>query len=189
MTVPRELMLRRTPDGLRLVQKPVNELKKLRMASPLRFRGGTFAAAARWLVAHNDLPPLLDVEMSFSDVTGKAPFSVYLQTAPDERTTLTFDAARNKLVLDRTHSGQTGFHRDFAARYDAPLRITNGEVTVRLLLDAASIEVLAQRGETSVTALIFPRPGPRGLTLASDGATPSVSAITIHALTSQSQGH
>jgi Beta-fructosidases (levanase/invertase) len=187
MTVPRELMLRRTPDGLRLVQKPVTELKKLRPPSPLRFGGGTFAAAARWLAAHNDLSPQLDVEMSFSDVTGKAPFSVHLQTAPSESTSLAFDPARNRLVLDRTQSGQTGFHRDFSGRYDAPLRISNGDVRIRFLLDASSIEVLAQGGETSITALIFPAAGSRGLTLASDGATPYVSGITIHALTALTQ--
>ena len=187
MTVPRELMLRRTPGGLRLVQKPVTELKKLRMPSPLRFGGGTFAAAARWLAAHNDLPPLLDVDMSFTGVIGKAPFSVYLRTAPDERTSMTFDPVRNRLTVDRTHSGQTGFHRDFSARHDAPLRIPEGVVALRFLLDASSIEVLAQGGETSVTELIFPTLGPRSLSIASDGATPSVSAITIHALRSPRQ--
>jgi sucrose-6-phosphate hydrolase SacC (GH32 family) len=187
MTVPRELMLRRTPDGLRLVQKPVTELKKLRLPSPLRFRGGTFAAAAQWLVAHNDLPQLLDVEMNFSRVTGKDPFTVNLQTAAGERTSLTFDPTHNRLVLDRARSGQTGFHRDFSTRHEAPLRITNGDVALRFLLDASSIEILAQGGETSVTELIFPTAGPRGLTLTSEGATPNVTAITIHALTAATQ--
>ncbi|HEY8837746.1 MAG TPA: glycoside hydrolase family 32 protein, partial [Dehalococcoidia bacterium] len=41
MTVPRELSLRRTPGGLRLVQKPVGELKKLRMVPPLQFGRGS----------------------------------------------------------------------------------------------------------------------------------------------------
>ncbi len=187
MTVPRELSLRRTPSGLRLVQKPVVELKRLRMAPPLQFGGGTFVAAAEWLAAHKDLPPLLDVEMSFS-VSGKAPFSVNLQTAPGERTSIVIDPARNRLVLDRAHSGQTGFHRDFSAPHDAPLRVVNGNVVLRFLVDASSIEVLAQGGETSVTELIFPAAGPRGLSIASDGATPNVRAITISALKSARRG-
>ena len=188
MTVPRELSLRRTPDGLRLVQKPVGELKKLRMAPPLQFGGGRFAAAARWLAAHNDLPPLLDVEMRFTEVTGKAPFTVQLQTAPGERTSIVIDPARNRLVLDRARSGQGGFHSDFSAPHDASLRIVNGQVVLRFLLDASSIEVLAQGGETSVTELIFPTAGPRVLSITSDGATPNVSAITINALTSARRG-
>lgn len=188
MTVPRELSLRRTPGGLRLVQKPVVELKKLRMGPPLQFGGGSFAAAARWLAAHNDLPPLLDVEMSFTEVAGKAPFTVVLQTAPGERTSIVIDPARNRFVLDRAHSGQGGFHPDFSAPHVAPLRVANAEVVLRFLLDASSIEVLAQGGETSVTELIFPTAGQRGLSITSDGATPNVSAITINALTSARRG-
>ena len=184
MTVPRELSLRRTPDGLRLVQKPVVELNKLRLPSPLRFAGGTFAAAAQWLAAHNDLPPLLDVEMRFTGVNGKAPFTVRVNTASGELTSILIDPTRNGLVLDRSHSGRIDFHRDFFAAHDAPLRVDNGEIVVRFLLDASSIEVFAQRGETSVTELIFPTSGSRSLTVASEGATPNVRAITIHALKS-----
>jgi len=98
------------------------------------------------------------------------------------------DPARNRLVLDRAHSGQGGFHPDFSAPHDASLRVANGEVILRFLLDASSIEVLAQGGETSVTALIFPTAGARALSITSDGATPNVSAITINALTSARRG-
>jgi sucrose-6-phosphate hydrolase SacC (GH32 family) len=125
--------------------------------------------------------------MNFSRVTGKAPFTVNLQTASDERTSLTFDPAHNRLVVDRAHSGQTGFNRNFSTRHEAPLRITNGDVALRLLLDASSIEILAQEGETSVTELIFPAAGSRGFTLTSEGATPDVTGITIHALAAATQ--
>lgn len=184
MTVPRELSLRRTLDGLRLVQKPVRELGQLRRASPLQFGGGTFEEAARWLAAHNDLSPLLDVEMSFAGVTGTSPFTVQLQTAPGEATSIQIDPARSRLILNRAHSGVTGFHPEFSAPHDAPLRVVNGEIVLRFLLDASSIEVLAQGGETSVTELIFPTAGPRALSITSDGATPHVNAITITALAS-----
>jgi fructan beta-fructosidase len=184
MTVPREMMLRRTPDGLRLVQKPVGELNKLRITPPLQFRGGTFAAAARWLAARRDLPPLLDVEMSFAGVTGKGSFTVHVNTGPDERTSLMIDPGKNRFVLDRSHSGMVGFHREFAATHDAPLRVENGEVIIRFLLDASSIEVFAQRGETAVTELIFPGGASRRISLASEGAAPEVRWISIHELSS-----
>ncbi|MEP7344519.1 MAG: glycoside hydrolase family 32 protein, partial [Gemmatimonadaceae bacterium] len=85
MTVPRELTLRRTPDGLRLVQKPVVELESLWVPTPRSFTGGTFAAASKWLAGQRNLPPQLDVELTFGWVTGKAPFSIQLQTGPNER--------------------------------------------------------------------------------------------------------
>ena len=124
----------------------MGELKKLRMVPPLQFGGGSFAAAARWLAAHNDLPPLLDVEMSFTEVTGKAPFTVQLQTSSGERTSIVIDPARNRLVVYRARSGQGGFHPDFSAPHDASLRVTNGDVVLRFLLYTSSIQVLTQGG-------------------------------------------
>ena len=49
MTVPRSLTLRRTSAGLRLAQKPVEELGILREEPALVFSGGSFAAAGLWL--------------------------------------------------------------------------------------------------------------------------------------------
>jgi sucrose-6-phosphate hydrolase SacC (GH32 family) len=80
-----------------------------------------------------------------------------------------------------------GFHRGFSATHDAPLRVENGEVFIRFLLDASSIEVFAQRGETAVTELIFPAGASRRISLVPEGATPEVRAITIHELRSARQ--
>ncbi|MEO7318650.1 MAG: glycoside hydrolase family 32 protein [Chthoniobacteraceae bacterium] len=184
MTVPRELALRRTPDGLRLVQKPVAEFEKLREPDPRKFPGGTSAAAAKWLAAQANLPMLLDIEISFTGMTPKTSFALRLHTAKDEHTTIALDAARSLLAVDRTHSGRTNFHREFSARHEAPLRIADGRCTVRMLVDTSSLEVFAQNGETVLTDLIFPAAGPRSLSITTDGDEPGVSGITIHALKS-----
>ena len=84
--------------------------------------------------------------------------------------------------MDRSHSGRIGFHKEFGELHDAPLRVDNGDVVVRFLLDASSIEVFAQRGETSATELIFPTGATRSLNIVSDGPTPNVRGITIYAL-------
>ena len=182
MTIARTLSLRRTPDGLRLVQQPVVEMQKLRTGHPLKFSGGTFPEASAWLAAQKNLAPLLEIEMTFTAVVGKAPFRIELQTGPDERTTLILDPARSRLILDRTHSGQTAFHRAFPAKHEAPVRLSGGTFTVRLLLDTSSLEVFAQGGETVLTDLIFPGTGPRSVSIHTGGDAPEVGTISIHAL-------
>ena len=180
MTVPRALALRRTTAGLRLVQRPVAELARLRRnAASRRFEGGTFAAARAWLARTGDLPPLLDVTLRFTGVSAAAPFTVAIETGTSERTTLEVDAARGRLTLDRRSSGRTDFHRDFAGRYEAPLRVVDDAVTLRLLLDAASIETFAQDGETVLTATIFPTGATRRLALGTSGEAPHVALIAI----------
>jgi fructan beta-fructosidase len=182
MSVPRELTLRRTPAGLRLVQRPVAELLKLREPTPRSFSGGTFSAAAEWLLNQTNLPPLLDVEFGFTGISAKSGFTLQLNTGPDEATAIQFNGAHSRLVLDRTRSGKTDFHAKFAARHEAPLRITDGQVTLRLLLDTSSLEVFAQNGETVHTEIIFPTAGSRSLSLTNDGEAPRVGTITIYAI-------
>jgi sucrose-6-phosphate hydrolase SacC (GH32 family) len=185
MTIPRTLTLRRTPAGLRLIQQPIAELQELRAPEAFKFAGGSFADAAKWLDAHKNLPELLDVEMTFARVSGKAPFTVNLHTGNDELTALTFDLRRNQLSVDRTKSGQTAFHKAFPARHEAPLHFDNDSFSIRLLLDISSIEVFANNGETAITELIFPATGPRRLSITSgEGPTPAVPNVAIHSLRS-----
>ena len=182
MTVPRVLTLRRTPDGLRLVQTPVRELASLRHTKPRVFAGGTVAAANAWLAQQGDLPPLLDVEFTFTGVRHGGAITIDLAAGADTHTMLRVDAAAKQLVLDRSRSGQVAFHKDFSLLHTAPLRLATDDVHLRLLLDASSLEVFAQRGETVLTDLIFPPPGARRLALEASGNAPHVQGITIHPL-------
>ena len=185
MTVPRTLALHRGPDGLRLLQLPVEQMNSLREKPARKFSGGTFAEASAWLARQNQLPPLLDVEIHLTGVSARTPFSLVLNTGQSEQTSIFCDPARSQLGLDRTRSGITSFHKAFPNRQVAPLRLTDGHCSLRLLIDTASVEVFAQDGQTVLTSILFPAPGPRSLTLAATGeASPSVGAITVHALRS-----
>jgi len=182
MSVPRELTLRRTLDGLRLVQQPVAEIVELREPTPRSFPGGTFSAAAKWLLNQTNLPPLLDVEFTFTGISAKSAFTLQLHTGADEVTAVHLDGGRSRLIVDRTRSGRADFHRAFSSRHEAPLRLIDGRVALRLLLDTSSFEVFAQNGETVLTELIFPTAGPRRLSLTNSGETMRVDGIAIHAI-------
>jgi fructan beta-fructosidase len=185
MTIPRSLSLRRTPAGLRLTQEPVEELATLREEPALVFSGGSFAAADLWLYQQSGLDELLDVEMTFSEVFPSTPFVINIHTGAAEVTAIAIDPKEDQLAIDRTHSGLKEFHPAFAAssRHVAPLRITNGILKIRFLLDTSSLEVFAQDGETVLTDLIFPSAGQRWISLSSEGgnalAIPKMEGITI----------
>jgi fructan beta-fructosidase len=139
MTIPRSLTLRRTSAGLRLTQKPVEELATLREEPALVFLGGSFAAADLWLYQQGDLNESLDVEMTFCEVFPSAPFMMNIHTGAAEVTAIAIDPRERQLAIDRTHSGLKGFHPAFAAssRQVVPLRIANGILKIRFLLDRA----------------------------------------------------
>jgi sucrose-6-phosphate hydrolase SacC (GH32 family) len=124
----------------------------------------------------------LDVEFTFTGISAKSAFTLQLHTGADEATAVHLNGARSRLIVDRTHSGRTDFHRAFSSRHEAPLRLIEGRVALRLLLDTSSLEVFAQNGETVLTELIFPAAGPRRLSLTNSGETMRVDGITIHAI-------
>jgi sucrose-6-phosphate hydrolase SacC (GH32 family) len=149
---------------------------------PCQFPGGTFAAGAKWLLNQTNLPPLLEAEFTFTGISAKSAFTLQLHTGADEVTAVHLDGGRSRLIVDRTRSGRTDFHRAFSSRHEAPLRLIDGRVALRLLLDTSSLEVFAQNGETVLTELIFPTAGPRRLSVTNSGETMRVDGITIHAI-------
>ncbi|MEZ0333678.1 MAG: glycoside hydrolase family 32 protein [Gemmatimonadales bacterium] len=176
MSVPRELGLRRTPAGLQLVQRPVAELARLRRGAPEEFAGGSLADASEWLEARGALPEALDLSLTFSG-PWRSPVSLDVTSGERDRTTVTVDAAKGELTVDRRESGKVDFHPAFAARHVAPIRPVGDTVRLRVLLDASSIEVFAQDGESVLTELIFPTPGSRKLRLRAADGGPRVARI------------
>jgi len=120
-----------------------------------------------------------------SGVTAATPFTLDLQTGPDERTSISCDPERGRLAVDRTRSGRVDFQRAFAGRHEAPLRLVDGRCRLRLLIDGSSLEVFAQDGETVITDLVFPTTESRALRLWARGTgMPRVDGITLHELSS-----
>jgi fructan beta-fructosidase len=156
MSVPRELSLSRGSDGApMLTQRPVREMETLRDGAPRKF-SGSFELAARWLDEQRPLPVLLDVTFTFTGIDTTQSFHVDWQTGDDELTRIAIDPRAGTLTVDRTRSGQTSFDSRFASANAAPLHIHGKQLDVRLLIDASSVEVLANGGATSITSLIFP---------------------------------
>jgi sucrose-6-phosphate hydrolase SacC (GH32 family) len=83
-----------------------------------------------------------------------------------------FDREKQQLFVDRTHSGDTNFSKDFAARTTAPLLINGGELKLRILVDRSSIEVFADDGRIAMTNLVFPPSGSRRIEFYSKGGDP-----------------
>src|SRR5262249_30359690 len=109
-TVPRVLSLRRLPQGLRLVQAPVAELKGLRTgAGPQR------------LTRASPLPPSADIELEVVSGDGKEA-GLRLSNDNGEEVTIGVSSTPLELFVDRRKSRTTVFHEDYAERHAGPLR-------------------------------------------------------------------
>ena len=75
------------------------------------------------------------------------------------------------LVVDRTRSGDVGFNPLFPSVEEASVKVRGHQVTFTAYLDRSSVEVLAQRGQVSVTDLIYPPGSATGVAAYAVGGT------------------
>jgi levanase len=167
MTVPRQLGLRTSGEGVRLVQRPVQELQALRQDA---------AFNAKDLPVPNGSTPLpargtaYELTATFAPRTAST-FGVSVRTGSGQETRIGYDRSAGEVYVDRTRSGDVGFSADFPGVQRAPVSVgANGEVTLRVLVDWSSVEVFAQDGSVVITDQIFPDAGSDGLrAFATDG--------------------
>ncbi len=151
MTIPREVSLE-TVDGVpALVQRPARELAVLDVPDH----------AADGAVAYR-----LDLVVEPAAGGG---LTVDLHADDAHETRLTW--ADGVLSLDRTRSGETEFHPSFGSVCTAPLPLREGRLRLEVYVDRCSVEVLAQDGVVSLTALVLPPEGATGFRLAPSEGT------------------
>ncbi len=178
MTVPRSLALHTFPEGIRLIQKPVETLERLR-DKHLEWRGTNVAALNQALNAFR--------ERSFelhTIVTSGVTFGWKLLAADGAFSEAGYNASRGELFVDRTHSGVTGFSPDFPARTVAALASGNAPVSLTILVDRSTIEVFAQGGRVAMTNLVYPPAGPPAIEFYARGDPPRQIAVDLWGLRS-----
>jgi fructan beta-fructosidase len=168
-SLPRSLALRTTSQGIRLVQEPVAELKTLRGArhtvAPQPIGDGAVSLAAQGIAG-----TALEIVAEF-EVGTAAELGMKVRAGGPEETMIGIDPRAGRLFVDRTRSGQVGFHPEFSRRHTAPLRVKDGRVTLHVFVDWSSVEVFAADGEVVLTDQIFPSPASDGVALYARGGT------------------
>ena len=154
-SIPRVLGLRQTAAGIRLVQQPIPELKTLRDNTTVLEAVNILASyAPKDLMVGDALELVAEYEV------GKDSTAVIRLRSESSETVIGYDAATGKLFIDRTRSGDVGFHPNFAGRHEAALAPKQGRIKLHVLVDRSSVEVFGNDGEVALTDRIFP-PSPK----------------------------
>jgi fructan beta-fructosidase len=154
MSIPRELSLRNTAEGLRLVQKPVTELEKLR-GRLHRFQGGTIEEANAWIKRNGPGGGPLELVIEFAPAP-KGSAGVKFFNDAKEETVVGVDREQGRISIDRTRSGNVAFQSKFPRVASAPYARADGSAKLHIFVDACSIEVFVNDGEQVLTSLAFP---------------------------------
>jgi fructan beta-fructosidase len=161
MTVPVELTLRTTDDGVRLFAEPVKEIERL--------RDGEQAWKDLTLKAGEDLAPKVKGELF--DLRAD------IRPAGAEQVILT---PRGVPVIYDTKKAEVS-----CRGHTAPLKPRkDGTVRLRILVDRGSVEVFANDGQVALSAGVLVPVDNRSLLLSARGGEAKVSALTVHVLKS-----
>ena len=143
-SLPRELSLRRTPDGIRLVQAPVRELATLRATRE-----------AQPVDSSRVLPGGAEIELDVAPGDWSEQ-GFRLSNAAGEEVTVGVTANPLEVFVDRRRSRRTPFHDEYPGRHAGPVRFVDGRLTLRVVFDRSTLEVFANGGETVISDRVYP---------------------------------
>jgi fructan beta-fructosidase len=180
MTIPRELTLVKSKNGLSMVSNPIREMKTLHT-------GKTFKEASIKVKGTENLKGIsgreLDITMTIiPNKTGKSGINVL--SGKKEFTQIGYDANSGEIFLNRGTSSLSfaivellGVQKAFVGKQK--------EVTLRIIVDRSSVEVFGLNGEYVITDVVFPDgKKSEGISLFSDDKEVTIKNLTINKVAS-----
>lgn len=167
MTLPRTLSLEEFKGSLRLVQKPIEQLRSLR-EKEFQYDGVSVADLNRKLAAWPHRSQTFEMEAAIRPGSAKQIVWRLLEGQNDE-TLVGFDTVKQQLFVDRSRCAGAHFDKAFPSRTVAPLDLAGAPLQLHIFVDSSSVEVFAQGGRVVMTNLVFPKASSIGLSLLASG--------------------
>ena len=185
-SLPRELHLRNIAGQLRMVQAPIAEAEKLRNEKLFDAASISVDEANQRLKKAAVHGELLEVEIEFQSASTGV-MGVRLRKGPQQETLVGFSPAEKSAFIDRTHSGEAAFSKDFVGRHLAPV-LDPEKRLLHIYLDRSSVEAFVNGGDAVLTERIYPSEESQGVEVFADPPQAKVVSLRIWSLRSVWQG-
>ncbi|MFW5998890.1 MAG: GH32 C-terminal domain-containing protein [Halanaerobiaceae bacterium] len=150
MTLPYELGLKQYPEGIRLVQKPVSELKNIRK-NKRKWSNKIITSDNNLLSGQKGKSLEIKGEFEFNN---SSEFGFKLRKGENEQTIVGYDTENEEMFIDRRRSGN-----NFAPEiYKTSLKSEDNKIRLHIFLDRSSLELFGNQGKKVISTLIFPEP-------------------------------
>ena len=182
MTLPRNLKLINTAEGVRLTNYPIKEVEQLRIQSqPIKPTQVTNSLEI-------DLPfspALSELVATISTSSENTVFGIELSNNQGEMYRIGFDGKTNQYFSDRTKSGDHSFSETFAKTVHKAKRSKNSRKhELRIILDVTSVELFADDGLTVMSEIFFPSEVFGQMKFFSEGGEVAIETATVYELRS-----
>ena len=149
MSIPRELSLKDDGERIKLLQKPVAELKELRETI---YQKDEFELQNKLNLDFSEQSFELKAEIDFNQAE-EVVFALHKNGA--QESLLKLNRKKNKISVDLSKSGNTDFDETFLLEKEIDYEFKE-KVDVNIFADRSSLEVFLDGGEVSITNLVFP---------------------------------
>ena len=155
MTIPRELSLINTDNGIRLASWPVTEIKSLKAGNEVlhtNIMDAADTASEKISLPQSGLEINLDIERDkeLND------FELEFSNPNGEKVLIGLEGRLNQIYLDRDKSGDVDFSKQFGGRHIGIRQTKNKNLNLTLLLDLSSLELFTDDGTLAMTEIFFP---------------------------------
>ena len=180
-TVPREVKLKTFPEGIRLIQLPIDELKSLRNAKQTTSVTGEIFEGI-W--SHKKIKPsknCYELIVEIENIDAKE-FGLKVCVGNEEKTTIGYNIVEESFYVDRRDSGFDSFSGLFPEVNKGFLKNRNNQLKLHLFVDNCSVEVFGNDGEAVISTKIYPDPSSLGIEFFSNNGKINVKTIDLYEL-------
>jgi fructan beta-fructosidase len=164
-SIPRDLELKTFPEGLRMIQKPEENLKTIREFPVIftqKIKKGTHKLP-QFMPKEN----VYEVDAVFS--TNKPDvFGFNLCVGDGRKVSVSYDTQNDLLTIDRTNCSNVSIEK-FARKTSAKVAPENGKLRMHIYVDKSSIELFTNQGKDVFTLLTYPGETQTGIEVFSTG--------------------
>lgn len=186
MSIPRKLQLITNNSGdIRLIQKPVEELNKLRQKK-INYKD-LIIDGSKTLEGVKGTSFEFKAELSWEDADQ---FGLKVRKSSNEETIIGYDVVNKEIYVDRSYAGlstlvdRNGNDFQFGRKYTAPLVSSNNMITIHGYVDESSVELFVNDGEIVLTNLIYPKSTSNSVELFSENGETTLNYFTFYPMKS-----
>jgi fructan beta-fructosidase len=180
-SIPRALGLRRLPDGIRLVQQPTREMKKLR-GKEFHLENVSVTEANRRIKEAGISGDTVEIEAELAPGNAEE-MGFRVRKGGAQETLVGISRGQNSVFIDRNKAGELSYSKEAAGRHSGPIQQTSS-VKLQIFVDRSSVEVFANNGEVTLTDRIYPLRHSEGIELYSLNGSGKIESLSIWKLAS-----
>jgi len=171
LSIPREFSLKTVSGKIKLLQKPVSELKKLR---DNHYELRDFQINGKMDIAlglnRKIIPSELKTVFQINDPTVEE-FGLELFESNNTVATIGYNRLKKQLFITREEVDVSKLNSGFSGHHFEPMETENNKIIIQLFIDSCSLELFGNNGSAVLTDLIFPKTDNLELALYSKNGT------------------